>query len=190
MECNECKDRIIDEHRKMRHEYNNILQTIICYIEEGDIDQLYAYKPKLMEKVQLLNKNSLVQLVKIKDTFMLNEVYRLLESAGANGIFLNLTVYNDIMQISQKAIGINNELKQYLWQAYENAVNINSEISFKISLSEYGVNFRFETRADVSKEELSKKIINSSIKTKKIKDVFYNTYLQNEIVVQEIISSK
>lgn len=185
---NECKDRIIEENRKIRHEYNNMLQTLICYIEEGDINQLNQYKTELLKNVQSFNQNNIVQLSRISDTFIMTSVFELLVHAQTNNNTLNLTVYEDILRKYQLQDTFNIELPEYLQCAYECAAKINSTTNVKVNFSEFGVNFSFESLSETGKDDIIT-IDTNKIMTKRCKNIFYNTFLKDSKIVQEVILS-
>ena len=189
LECIECKDAILEEFKKMRHDYNNILQTLTFFIENEDLEGLKMYQSKLLEKTHLLNNNNLAQLVKIKDKNTLRTVYQLFRDAKEAGIALNLTIYNDINDIGSYKAERYNVLQEYLKYAYDTAVKEAVEIDLKISANNTGLRFYFENCSGALPETLLSKPIKSQRKVKDCKDIFFNTFLQNNHRIQEIMVS-
>lgn len=52
------KDQIIKEYQKIRHDYNNMLQSFICFIEQEDLELLKTYKEEVLAKTYILNRNN------------------------------------------------------------------------------------------------------------------------------------
>lgn len=181
-----CKDEVLEEFKKIRHDYNNMLQTLTCFIEEEDMNGLNEYKSKLLQKTHLLNKNSLTQMAKIKDKSILRTVYKLFLKSKENGITLNLTIYNDITEISSYKAELYYLLQNYLNHAYELAVNSAMKINLKISANDMGLNFCFECTSS-AKSEVTSKPIKFEKSPIKGKNIFYNTSIQNEQLIQEIL---
>ena len=50
-----CKDDMLKEFKKIQHEYNNMLQHIVCFIEAEDWEVLKEYKHQMLKKAQVLN---------------------------------------------------------------------------------------------------------------------------------------
>lgn len=187
IECIECKDAVLEEFKKIRHEYNNILQTLTFFIEEEDMDGLTEYKSKLMEKTHLLNKNNLAQLAKIKDKSMLRMVYKLFMNAKEARITLNLTIYNDIGKKSVYKTEFYDVLQAYLEHAYKSAVKEATEIHLKISETDKGLRFCFENFWIIKPEHNTPILAKSMRNIKTDKNIFFNTFLQEALLMQEIM---
>lgn len=181
VECMECNNEMLEEFKKIRHEYNNMLQTIICFIEEEDWDGLNEYKSKLLEKTYLLNKNNLVQLVKIKNKSILLMIYKLFIDAKEAGITLNLTIYDNIANIGLFNAEPYTVMQGYLKYAYKSAIKEAVEINLKISANDMGLSFCFENSLSIKPEFFTSKPIKSE------KNIYFNTYLQNNHLIQEIL---
>jgi hypothetical protein len=184
-----CKDEILREFKEIRHEYNNILQGFVCIIEEEDWEELRDYKDSVLDKTKLLNRNNLTQLVKIKNKRILKIVYNLLKKGKESGKTINLNIYNDIEEIKVYKRGFNMLLQDYLVYAYEEAIKESEEINLKINANKQGLRFAFEYKLD-SKHD----IINSDfVKAKRLlgmnKNVFFNTFVQKDYQIQEILFS-
>ena len=188
IECIVCKDCIIDEFTKIRHEYNNILQTLTCFIEEEDLEGLKDYKRKLLEKTHLLNSNSITQLIKIKDINILRSVSKLLLKAKEEGVVLIITIYNDITNQSLYKDQYYYVLKECLIHAYQSGVKETMVIHLKISSNDKGLSFIFDNVSNVE----SFKLISSSMKSRKYimdNNIFLNTLYKNDHFIQEMLIS-
>jgi hypothetical protein len=186
-ECDKYKDQITEEQRKIRHEYNNILQTIICYIEEEDIELLKDYKDSIVRNIHEINANNLIQLARVKDLNLLMMIFNMMEKAIKAGIKLNLTVFCDINQKSYWKIKKDTEFDKYFWHTYEIAAKDNNEIWLSLNLNENGFCFTLKSKINVSTDRLTCEINDSYKSSKKKKSVFYNTSIQDNYLVQEIV---
>lgn len=184
-----CKDEILKEFKKIRHEYNNMLQGIVSFIEEEEWEELKKYKDKVMEKTQLLNNNNFTQLVKIKDKSILNLVYKLLMKAKEADITINLTIYNDIYDISSYGIEFCKALNEYLNYAYEVAIKDVEKVNFKISSNEQGLRFVFETTFFIKSDNVISTLSQNKMTLKLCKNIFFNTLIENDCLIQEILVS-
>lgn len=183
-----CKDEILKEYKGIRHEYNNMLQSIICFIEEEDWEGLKNYKGKLLEKTEVLNGNNLTQLVKLKNKNILSLVYKLLIKGKESKNTINLTIYNDIEDTTLYKIQLYKELEKYLDLAYEVSSRAGTEFNLKISGNKDGIRFAFENTyyindyGDVSKLLMTKRKL-------KNKRIFFNTFIQTHLLIQEVLIS-
>lgn len=188
-ECLVCKDAILKEFQKIRHEYNNMLQGLVSIVEDEDWEGLTEYKDKILEKAQQLNRNNLTQLVKIKNKSILRIVYRLLIEAKAAGIAINLNIYNDIEDTKVYKNEVIKALQDYLDYAYQMAIKESEEVSLKISTSGQCLRFAFENKACSKPDNLVPYFVKTKRPLRICKNVFFNTSIQNDNLVQEILFS-
>ena len=128
-----CKDDMLKEFKKIQHEYNNMLQHIVCFIEAEDWEVLKEYKHQMLKKAQVLNSNNLTQLVKIKNIRILNLVYALLVHANTQATTINLTIYNEIDNTNSYKPKSYKSLEQSIKFAYEAAMLAGVPINLKIT---------------------------------------------------------
>jgi len=188
MEGIDCKDGIINEFTKIRHGYNNILQTVTCLIEEENLDGLKEYKSRFLNTTQLLNSNSLTQLAKIKDINILRSVYKLLLNAKEKGVVLEITIYNDIVNQSLNKDGFYYALKDCLTNAYQSGAKEAKRINLKISSKDNGLCINFENESHVE----SRKLFLQTLKARKYytnNNIIYNKFYQESRFIQEILIS-
>lgn len=181
-----CKDDILIEYKEIRHKYNNMLQHIVCLIEEEDFEGLKSYKVKLLEEVQVLNSNNFTQLVKLKNKKILSLVYNLLLKCKNNGTIIYLTIYNDIEDVNSYKTPLYKLLEEYLDKAYESAIQMGGMINFKIGGNNQGVRFAFE---NIYMDGDSNNIPQISKAKRKSKNIFFNTFIDNGKLIQEILIS-
>ena len=184
-----CKDCIINEFTKIRHEYNNILQTITCLIEAEDVVGLQEYKSIYMNQVHLLNANSITQMVKIKDINILRLIYKLFLNAKEDGITLIITIYNIIADQNINEDEIYYVLKDCLINAYQSDESEAILISLKISSNDNGLCFTFENRTNIESEAESRKHFSQPLKARKYhtkNNFIYNTFYKNSHFIQEV----
>lgn len=177
-----CKDYILNEFKQIRHEYNNILQNIICLIEQENFTELKEYKESVISKTHLLNKNSITQLVKIKNKNILNLIYKMLIKAKQANVTVNLIIYNNIDEIncSLKKYKI---LNNYISFAYETAVKNGASVQLKVNSSKQGLRFAFETILP----NPALKPIQVKKPNIKYKDIYYNFFSNECKLEQEIL---
>jgi L-ribulose-5-phosphate 3-epimerase UlaE len=183
-----CKNEILKEYREIRHEYNNILQGVICFVEEEDWEGLKEYKGKLLEKTRVLNTNNLTQLVKLKDNSILNVVYKLLIDAKQCGSIIYLTIYTEIEDISPCGIKLYESLEECLTYALKVATKDATTVSLKISGNNEGILFAFKNTFDMKDYNNILKLIKIKRKMKS-KKIFCNTFIEMDQLKQEILIS-
>jgi hypothetical protein len=189
-ECLTCKDDILKEFKHIRHEYNNMLQGLLCTIEEGDWSELMDYKETMLERTQKLNRSNLTQLVRIKDKSILRLIYGLLVKAGEAGITINLNIYSDLEDMNVYKNEVVNALQAYISYAYELATSEALEVELKINANEQGLRFAFENKATSKSCNFSHHYFTPLKAYRKCKNLFFNSYIQNDYLVQEILFSK
>ena len=183
-----CKDEILKEYKQIRHEYNNMLQSILCFIEEEDWIGLKEYKSKLLEKTKILNGNNLTQLVRLKNKSILSLVYKLLMRGKESGITIDLTIYNDIDDIDPYEIKSYKVLEEYLNFAYEVAAQVGGKVNLKISGNNEGIRFAFENAYSIKDYNNISELIKTKRKLKS-QNVFFNTFIETDGLIQEILIS-
>lgn len=174
-----CKDKVLEEFTKIRHEYNNLLHTLTCLVELEDWQALSDYNSILLEKTQVLNKNGLAQLVRVKDLSILRTIYKLIIYAKDAGIQLNLTIFNDIAESNRHKVDIYDILLECL-------SHTGDSVDLKISNADQGLCFRFESVPD-RKESHNLKQDTSISKNQRNKRILINTFFQSEHLIEEII---
>ncbi len=179
LECLDCKDKVLDEFRKVRHEYNNMLHTVNCLIEEEAWEELEEYQGKLMGRTHLLNNNKLSQLARIKNRSILVTIYKLLVTAEKDGKAIDLSICNDIADFGFIKAELYTGLQESLKHAYTSAVREAGEFGLKISSNADGMQFCFESGNYTEPETQSKHF----------KNIFYNTLQRNGRLIQEILVS-
>jgi hypothetical protein len=183
------KDQILEEFKKIRHEYNNLLQTVTSFIDSEDMQGLEEYNVKLLAKTQSLNINSIVQLVKIKNKVILSMIYKLYMEAKETEKTINLTIYNDITETGSFKTKHYKILNDYLKYAYRFAAKEAIEINLKISANDMGFCFCFENSISAKSEIHTSDSIISKRNSKMSKTIFFNTFLKNDYLIQEILIS-
>jgi hypothetical protein len=188
-ECLICKDDILKEFRNIRHEYNNILQGLVCIIEEEDWEELIGYKDCILKKTQILNKSNLTQLIRIKNKNILRIVYSVLIRAKEAGITMNLNIYNDIDSIEAYRNDYMLSMQDYIEHAYEVAASESEVINLKISANELGLCFAFENKATDKACRALPNSIKSTKSLRRCKNLLFNSFIQNDYQIQEILFS-
>lgn len=181
----DCKDAILKEYKEIRHQYNNMLQSILCFIEEEDWESLKNYKDKLLEKTQVLNSRNLTQLVRIKNGTILNLIYKLLMYGKKAGTTIHLKIYNDIDDINSYEIQVYRTLEEYLYNAYEMSSHVGGPVNLKISGNNKGIRFVFENSYVIKGTNSLE--LNKTKRKVKSKNIFFNTFIETDKIIQEIL---
>lgn len=184
-EASICKDGILKEFKRIRHDYNNMLQGLVGMIEEEDWEGLADYKSRMLEKAHQNNNNNLTQLMRIKNNSILIIIYKLLAEAQKSGVSMDLKVYSDIddLQLNPNNKKLLSALTAYLYHAYEVAAASTGTVQLKISANQQGLRFSFESEAYHEKAAIHRGKIPRSIR----KNMFFNTIVQNDHLLQEIL---
>lgn len=180
-----CKDAILQEYAKIQHQYNNIFQNILCFIEEEDLESITKYKTTLLETTKLLNSNNYTQLIKLKDISIMNMIYMLLSLNTSMKSPLHLIIYNDVVATKIYSDELYKELWMLISHAYKIAVISGNEFTLKINGNQDGINFFFEsTYSETCYENISELLETKNIH--KEKNIFYNTFVEGDMLKQEI----
>lgn len=183
------KDVIIDEFRKIRHEYNNIIQRMVCLIEEEDWDDLKEYKNELLVKVQKMNGNNLLQMARIKCTGILRVLYDFLTYADEAAIPLSIIVYDEIGGNCPKVAEFCTVLHEFFLCACAEAVENMGGITLKISAGKQGFRFTFESRLPGKIDKLAPAPFTIRIPHRIQKCIFFNSFIQDDCLIRELIFS-
>lgn len=181
-----CKDLVLDEYARMRHDYNNMLQTLTNLIEEEDITALKEYQPILHEQAQYFHKNSILQFEKVRNLFILNALYQLSLEAAKSGYMLNIMITGKIEQ----HYPYEDELHPLFAECMNSVYSSKSDAELKITLglreSQEGLYISF-----VSKQEPCLKNFKFDALTSlppHIRKIFiYNTFIKDNCFIQEIL---
>jgi hypothetical protein len=186
-ECLICKDDILAEFKHIRHEYNNMLQGLLCIIEDEDWEELVRHKDIILKRTQELNRNNLTQLVRIKNKNILIIIYNLLMRAEANEVTINLNIYNDIEDLKAYGGGVIKVFQDYVQFAYEVALATSGakEVNLKINANKEGLSFVMENKAQSSPN----RSIPNPRTPKRSKNLFFNSFIKNDYLIQEILFS-
>ncbi len=183
------KDNIIRELQKIRHEYNNMLQSFIGFIEAEDMETLKEYKAVVLEKTAELNTNSFTQLTKINNTSILGIIYELLIKGKNAEVNIKLTINNIIEEIDSLSAGFYEVLYNYINNAYSSAIQHSTYIKLKIISSDKGIRFVFENTVDYRIDKNTLTMEKNTRKHKFASNIFFNTFICENNMVQEIIIS-
>jgi hypothetical protein len=180
------RNSIIDEFSKIRHDYNNIFQTVINLIEAEDLEELIKNKSTLLKKTDVCNHNSITQLGKLKAETILNTVHRLYINTIKDDIILQIKVYNHIKREFPREEELYPLLKECLRLASSVTDQENPVISLEIMENDKGQLFRFECRNSKAKENVIPNI--EGLEKLKMRDIItYNTHLINQNYIQELM---
>jgi hypothetical protein len=185
LDCLAYKNNILEENSKIRHEYHNIFQILINLIEEENLKALLGYKNTLIEKTYSMNRNSLIQLGKIKDVNLFYTMFQLYQEAISGGWNLNIYVQMEIKK------GYPLSLMHVLMEWGESIHKIELEslknIDLYIRENKQGISFRFDQEYHQNSENLKFSSLESV--AKKNTDYTYNLFQKGNHLIQEIMYS-
>jgi len=183
----ECKDAMLEEFRIIRHEYNNLIQNLVSYIEEENWSELKAYKSEVLRRTYLLNAMNLSRLTRIKSLKILTRIYKLLKRAEESGTTFKLKVYNDIKEINSNENGILKVMDDFIFNVFEWGYGSSEYIKLALSSNEEGYSIVFEVKPVVGKYEKFQKSFEMKIPSELRENIFVNFYLKGELFVQELL---
>lgn len=137
---------IAEEIRNFRHEYNNLFQTTICYIENEQWDLIKAFKNEILQKTTLLNNNNRLQLLKIKNRKVRSVLLQLSEDCDKSGIHLQIMLSGEISRIPMDDTELCSILKFCMDNISEEVKKSSKkEITVKACADSEGVSFLFDS---------------------------------------------
>lgn len=133
------------ELRTIRHEYNNLIQSVVCSIENQDWSELCRFKEEMIRKVASFNTLSMTALLKLRDYRLLWAVSGFIASRLNRSVPVNLYIADEIDRKDTGGIDLRKLLLLYLSDAVEIAEGCsNGRINLKISKSEEHTTFLIE----------------------------------------------
>jgi hypothetical protein len=180
------KDLILGEYARMRHDYNNMLQTLTNLIEEEDITALKEYQTKLFEKAQAFHNNNILQLEKLRNLSILNTIYRLYMESAKSGITLNIAISGKVEQHYPYEDDLYPILIECLNTVYSSQSDTDLLTTLELRESQRGLIISFITQIELYPNN-SKPYDFKYIHPKSRKRLSYNIIIKDNIYIQEIL---
>lgn|GEM_PF-2617101 len=93
-------EKAMEEFRTIRHQYNNIFQSAVFYIENEQWGSSGSFVTEIMARAAALNKNNTLQLIKIKNRRIRGSISQMAGICDKNAIDFTVTVVGEINQIN------------------------------------------------------------------------------------------
>ena len=181
-------ERILKEFRKIRHQYNNMLQSVIFFIENEQWGQFQDFKEEILKCTASINSKDELQLLKIKIYKLRRLVSGMAEQAAGLGINLEVSVPQDIEHVNLNEAALFRALRFLFDRNFEEVKKSGrKEISLQISSTDEGVEFLLNSSLDSRPDSgwLNKKEFQRIIS--RHKNVIFNDYIESDYYVQELM---
>lgn len=183
-----CKDLFLDEYARMRHDYNNMLQTLTNLIDEEDITSLKEYRNKLLETAKIYHNNNILQLEKLRNPSLLITFYHLYLGAGKSGITLGFAISGKPEHHYPHEDELYPILVECLNSAYLLMPVTNKQIVLVLRENQQGLYISFVSQLEPGPENYlcrELKSIDSTVR----KHLTYNVFINDNSFTQEILIS-
>lgn len=195
-------EKMLGEFRTIRHQYNNIFQSIIFTIENEQWDMIRDLKNEILHNTSAINKSDKLQALKIKKYKIRSLILKIADACKESEVSFSITVSEDINQINMDELELYRVIR-FLFDDSLDEVKRSSKKEIIIQATSYskGVSIvlysTFGVRPEIGKiftEEPQK--CDSNRKTeadavkkilKKNKNVIFNDYIEDDYYVQELM---
>jgi two-component system sensor histidine kinase AgrC len=195
-------EKILKEFRTIRHQYNNMLQSVIFFIENEQWDQFKEFKEEILQSTSAINGRDELQLLKIKVYKMRSLISDMAGICAGLGINLDVMVSRDINRIGIDESALcrilrflfdhileevkASEKKEIILQISSDkegaAIALNSTF---LSRPETGWLNRKNRRRGASERKSGAAVVKKLLK--RYKNVIFNDYIEDEYYVQELM---
>ncbi|MEA4925519.1 MAG: hypothetical protein VB084_09435 [Syntrophomonadaceae bacterium] len=192
-------EKVLEDFRTIRHQYNNIFQSAVFYIENEQWVSDKNFITEIMAKTSELNRNNTVQLVKIKNRQVRDSVFQMGELCSKNGIDFNLAVLGEINRINMRKSALGSVLETIFNHVFNEVIGFDKkEIDIEINSDRQGIAIIFasyiDSDAGLKRTELAGRSATRKTGTAAIrrimarnKNVIYNSYIDSNYHRQEIM---
>ena len=144
-----------DNTRAFRHDFSNILQGMVGYIDNNDMEGLKKYYSQLVEDIQYSNNLTTLSPKVVNNPAIYNVLANKYHKADSIGIKIHLEAFLDLNELHMKIY----EFTRILGILMDNAIEASSECENKV----INVTFRRD-----SKKHMQLLVIENTYKNKKI----------------------
>ena len=194
-------EEILKEFRAIRHQYNNMLQSVIFFIENEQWDQFKEFKEEILQSTSAINGRDELQLLKVKLYKMRSLISDMAGICAGLGIHLDVMVFRDIDRISIDESALCRVLRFIFDHILEEVkASEKKEIVLQISSEKEGTaivfNSTFLSRPETGwlnsncrhgASERKTGAIAANKMLKKHSNVIFNDYIEDEYYVQELM---
>ncbi len=156
-----------DNTRAFRHDFSNILQGMVGYIDNNDIEGLRKYYSQLVEDIQTSNNLTTLSPKVVNNPAIYNVLASKYHKADSLGIKIHLEAFLDMNELHMKIY----EFTRVLGILMDNAIEASSECENKI----INVTFRKDTRKHIQLLIIENTYKEKNIDTEKIYEKGYST---------------
>ncbi len=112
---------LINDFRRLKHSYANIIYSLYGYIRENDLTGLKAYYSEIIDSAKKMDSNLLLILQRIKVYAIFGLLWNKIDEAMGKGIEVGLTVINEVHEAGIKLSDLCEVLGNYLDNAIDAA---------------------------------------------------------------------
>ena len=195
-------EKIMKEFRTIRHQYNNMLQSVIFFIENEQWDQFKEFKEEILQSTSAINGRDELQLLKIKVYKLRSLISDMAGICAGLGIHLDVMASRDIDCIGMDESALCRVLRFLFDHVLEEVkTSEKKEIVLQISSDKEGAAIvlsstflsRPETgwlnRKNCRRGASERKSGAAAVKKllKRHKNVIFNDYIEDEYYTQELM---
>lgn len=195
-------EKILEEFRNVRHQYNNMFQSIVFYIENEQWVLNKEFINEIMEKSSEINENNTLQLINIKNCTLRCSVSKMAEVCDKNGINFNIEVYGKVDHINMHESALCSAIETIFNYIFDEVMRCSEkEITIEVCSDNQGVSIAFDSNVDMGLElnqfddqniscsNLNRKYGQAEVLKiiEKNKNVIFNSYIDNDHYRQEIM---
>lgn len=184
-------EKAIEAYRNIRHQHNNLLQSVVFYIENEQWAADKNFVNEIMEKTAELNKNSMLQMVKIKNYALRSAISKMAEICDKNEIEFSIFVTGEVNYINMHESALCTSIDTIFHYNFDEVMRCSrKEIIIEVSSDSQGVLICFEgSSQQLYDSDLNRRIGQKAImKTiAKNKNVIFNSYTDTDCYRQELM---
>lgn len=198
-------DSLINDFRRLKHNYANTVYSFYGYIQENDLQGLKTYYTEIMDETKRMDSNLLLALQRIKVYAIFGLLWNKINQAESKGIEVGIQVINEVNETGMRLTDLCEVLGNYL----DNAIDATAESEIKkinISLTDDDgyLTIKIENTyvGAVDVKEIQKKGFSTKGNNRgfglaitnqilaKYTNVLHNTFAEDNIFKQELVIKK
>lgn len=197
--CNEMESQLaimekaLEEFGNLRHQYNNIVQSAVFYIENEHEDAGKDFVTEIMKKTAILNQNNFLQLIKIKNRSIRNLIAQMAAKCDIGRIDLGITVSGEVNQVNVNETALVSALEAIFSASCDEVMGLDKKaIDIEIISEDQGISIIFNRYYD--KRSNSSESAGTPSRPPALqalmarhKNIIYNSYIDNDYHRQEIM---
>jgi len=184
-------EKALKVSRNIKHEQNNLFQSIIYYIENKQWDSAREFIDEILIKTSEFNKNNFLQLMKIKNYNIRNAISKIMGACDDNAIKLEVIVTWDADHINIHDSVVCNVIGGFYNNIADQVIgSCEKEIAIEVCSNSQGFSFIISNTFKAGQETTAKSMglpTFTKIMLKFSKNIVLNSYAENERYRQEIM---